>query len=316
MFFIASGLPLKWLVKFMPILSGFRHTPLLAGLAIPAVLGLAGYGLDHLLRVSWPQLKLQLPPSTSFGMALNLKWILIIPLIWSLHSAYGLARNWIATSDRQELYDSISELATSDLRWISFPYGEHFWVEPALHEELKVTNVAWAWSWRGRDLPLPRLEANRAGPPAGSEQVGEISGTPLYLNTTREYSIVEQGNQSVPCNATGSGGDIFVECSTNSPGRLILQENYWSGWYAWRDGERVLLLDSQWLSVDAPAGQHEYRFRYLPIDVLIGMILTITGFAITIWLWRRSSPTSLVDIRANAGFERNEEKKDQDLEPL
>jgi hypothetical protein len=317
MFFVASAIPLRWLVKVFPQLSGFRHPALVANLTIPIILALGAYGLDKLLSLNWPQLIIKSRAELlEKALSLNLAWILVIPLYFGVKSAYDFGQMFLKTDDLSDVYEIIGTLKTSDLQWVSTPYGEHFWVEPALEAGMKVAPVVWAWNWESREHPQTTIIATRGEAPPNANLVGSLNGISIYRFTNQTYAFIDTGAQKIPCFATGNGGDLTVKCSSNTSGKVLVQENSSNGWLAWRDGERVLLQDSQWLSVDAPAGQHEYRFRYLPIDVLIGMILTITGFAITIWLWRRSSPTSLVDIRTNAGFERNEGKKDQDLEPL
>jgi hypothetical protein len=317
MFFVASAIPLRWLVKVFPQLSGFRHPALAANLTVPIILALGAYGLDKLISLDWPQLIIKSRAELSEKVfSINLVWILLIPLFFGVKSAYNFGQMFLKTYDLASVYEIIGTLKTPDLQWVSPPFGEHYWVEPALEAGIKVSPVVWAWNWESREHPQATIIASRGEAPTNANLVGSLDGISIYRITTQTYAFVDTGAQKIPCLATGNGGDLTVKCSAKTSGMVIVQENSWSGWRAWRDGERVLLLDSQWLSVDAPAGQHEYRFRYLPIDVLIGMILTITGFAMTIWLWRHSSPTSLVDIRTNAGFERNEGKKDQDLELL
>jgi hypothetical protein len=78
---------------------------------------------------------------------------------------------------------------------------------------------------------------------------------------------------------------IDVVCDGELPGRLIVRENMWSGWKAWRDGERVPLLGYLWLEAESPAGYHEYAFRYLPWDVPLGMLLSLAGMIMAGWLW-------------------------------
>ena len=60
----------------------------------------------------------------------------------------------------------------------------------------------------------------------------------------------------------------------------------------WRDGERVELKDQSWLQVEAPAGQHDYEFRYLPWDVPLGILLTLVGIGLCGWMWFRGADTA------------------------
>ena len=89
------------------------------------------------------------------------------------------------------------------------------------------------------------------------------------------------------CVATGQGGWIDVTCDNSRSGVLIVQENNWRGWFAWRDGQRINALDWRWLTVSAPAGTHAYRFRYIPLDVFLGILLNLLGVALSIHFWRQ-----------------------------
>jgi hypothetical protein len=297
-FFFASGIPIKWLAKYVPAFSGFRNTPLIASLAIPGILGLAGFGLDRLLSKEWPQLTLRLRPDSDLGSHnLNLSWVMAIPLIWSVHSAYTLVEPYLQTQDLTDVYAEIESLEFQDLQWFSPPFGEHYWVEPALEAGLKVTSVVWAWSWDGRLPPDPKWMVARNGQPPGSEVAGELAGIPLYHFTDRSYAYIETNGEMVPCQALGSGGDIQVSCSSGAPGTLIVMENSWSGWKAWQDDERVTLLPNRWLSLKAPAGDHEFRFLYRPADVALGAFLTLIGFVLTIWFWLRPESEDKQEIQ-------------------
>ena len=96
---------------------------------------------------------------------------------------------------------------------------------------------------------------------------------------------MDTGDRQIPCRATALGGNIDVVCLTTEPGTLVVQENQWTGWRAWRDGERIPLEHGPWLEVEAPLGEHEYEFRYRPWDVVLGIVLTVVGIVLAVWLW-------------------------------
>ncbi len=292
-FFVASAIPLLWLVKVVPEFSGFRHIALTAGLAIPALLGLAAYGLDRVLALNWPQVVLRFRANASADIpALSLAWILALPLGMALYAVYALGQIYLATTNVQPIYGVIGALRTPSLQWVAAPFGEHFWIEPALTEGLKLTNVVWAWGWKDHPVPEPRWIANRPGPPPDTEVIGQLDDIPIYQNPNVEYAYVESDDETTPCQATGSGGFLQVACETSAPGQLSVMENRWTGWQAWQDGRRVLLLADRWLTVDAPAGKHTYLFRYLPWDVPLGVGLTLVGLVVCARLWRRDRDVS------------------------
>ena len=61
---------------------------------------------------------------------------------------------------------------------------------------------------------------------------------------------------------------------------MVVYENMYPGWQAWRDGTPVDLLSNDWLVVDAPPGEHVYNFRYRPWDAAVGLILTVLGLSL------------------------------------
>ena len=288
-FLLVSAVPFRWLVHTIPQLADVRNTPMMAGLAIPAILGLAGYGLDGLLKLTWPQVALrwQSAPEDR-GLNFSLVWILVIPLLFGLRAVFQHARNWIYTVDTERVYQAATLWETPSIEWVSPPFGEHAWVEVASSLGIKLTNVVWAWDWRGRALPLPRLEATRGSGPPDTELLATADGVSTFLHPDQHYAYVDLDGQVVPCAATGSGGDLSVRCTTDRPGELTVQENAWTGWRAWQDDQAIEMLPGPWLRTQAPAGEHVYRFRYLPWDAPVGLALTLVGVALTAFLWARA----------------------------
>jgi hypothetical protein len=297
-FFFASGIPMRFLVRLLPSLAGFRHTPLIAGMAIPGMIGLAGYGLDRLLKLNWPRITLLLEKAEP-SIVLSLAWVLAVPLIWSVRSAYELSQDFTKTVSVEGLYESVEALRTPDLAWVSPPYGEHYWVEPSVGAGLKLTNVVAVWRWRGHDLPAASLIAQRDAAPEAGEQAGLLQGTiPIMRNPGPPYAYVSASDGITACRASGRGGDLTVRCSTESSGRLVVQENSWSGWRVFVDGSPARVIPGPWLSAEAPAGEHEFRFVYRPWDVLAGLGLSALGFLLCSWLWWTSKPRKTTEPTA------------------
>jgi hypothetical protein len=289
-FLVGSADLLHWLSPYFPGVAGVRHPPQIAGLAIPPILGLAAVGLDRVLKLDWPSIWL-LPPRRSPGRTLSARWLLIIPLVLTLFQARRFSETYILTETRGEpIYQLLDGLRTRGLEWVNPPFGEHFYIEPAVAMGLKLSPGVMAWRWEGREFPIARLEANRAGPPPGPvTQVNLLDGIPVYQRTDQPYAAVyDRGEIVAVCTANGRGGWIDVQCENEAPGRLIVRENMWSGWKAWRDEDgRIALLDWAWLEVDAPAGEHVYYFRYRPWDVPLGIGLSIVGLILCINYWRK-----------------------------
>jgi hypothetical protein len=88
-----------------PGLAGVRHVAHIAGLAIPAILALSGYGLDRLLQLPWPRLRLDFGLSASGSApSMSLAWLLVIPLLASLRTADRFDQNFMVMDDRQDVY--------------------------------------------------------------------------------------------------------------------------------------------------------------------------------------------------------------------
>ena len=296
-FAVASAIPLQWLSQWFSGLTGFRFTALIAGLAVPAVLGLAAYGLDRLLGLAWPQLMLHLQREGNGlgGIQISLRWLLVLPLFWALQTAYELSQNYLFTEDHRKLYGAVGALNTSDLQWVAVPLGEHFWVEPALAQGIKLAPVDWAWAWKYRLNPQPKLIVNRDGPPPDTVEIGVLDDIPLYEHDYHTYAYVSTPTQITPCQASGRAGELRVLCNTDTQGLVVVQENNWDGWHAWRDGEPVALTPQFWLSTPALAGEHEYVFRYQPLDVIFGLLFTLVGVVLTIAMWLKSGSGETAD---------------------
>ena len=285
-FLIGSAVLLRWLVNLLPAVAGVRHPSIIAGLAVPLILGLSAYGLEKLLEMDWPRLRLSFSERAVFPQGiLSLKWILFISLFFSLQSGYRFTRNWIYVREQGDVITQLlEELKTESLQWVEPPFGEHPYIEPAIQMGLKISSGIVPWRWKDREFPSPVLEASRAGPPSGLvEKVDVVDSIPIYARYDQPYVMVT--NNDLPCTASGSGGELEVLCATSSPGHLIVKENMWSGWKAWVDGERTPLLGDLWLEVEAPVGEHIYEFRYQPWDVPLGIFLSLIGVFLCVRMW-------------------------------
>jgi hypothetical protein len=290
--FTGSTLPLKWLQPELSFLAALRFAPIIGGLAVPPIIGLSSYALDRLLKIKWPKLNLGLSfEKPLFNWALNLRWLLLIPLLLALQNGFQFDRLWLYTVTVEPgVYQLLQHLSTTDLQWVEPPFGVHTFIEPAVAMGLKLSPGIMTWHWKDRNFPVAVLEANPSGPPPSADAiVDEVDGTPIYSVHTQPYAAVMADTWGVACMASGVGGDLQVICSNAQPGKLVLQENSYSGWVAWRDGSRVPLDYGTTLQVDAPAGEHIYRFRYLPWDVPLGIVLFVAGLLLSFKLWFQPS---------------------------
>jgi hypothetical protein len=311
MFVLASATLLRSLDDILPSVANVRHTPLTAGLAVPAVLGLAAAGLDRLLAARLPSgARLMQLGSRRFQWVPHPAAPAIILLLWSLWTPATNTRRLLTTMDAQPIYEAMAALRTPGRAWVAPPYGELRWTQAGLDLGLKLSPIVWVFRWR--DVPMPYLEAVRPGQPAAllrlgpwagrplftpaeigirAEQVGRLAGAPIYRYPDQHYAAVVGGRHITPCQAAGSGGDLVISCSNQQAGDLVIQEHFWDGWAARRDGEPAQLKAGTWLRLDAPAGSHTYRLRYRPWDVLLGFMSSAMGAMLMLWLWTRSART-------------------------
>ena len=290
-FLISSAFLFKWLANIWPAITGIRHPPQIAGLAIPLILGLSAYGLEKLLSFHWMDTLLNFTEKNKSKLKLLLQGILVIVLIFSLQSCFQFSQVWIGTKYLgDDVFKILTKLRTSDIQWVEAPFGEHDFIEPAISMGMKLSPGVLTWSWRGREYPQAVLYASRTGvPPGDVRKIGTYYGLTYYARDNAPYAGILIVDNIQPCTATGSGGVIKVVCDVEQAGKLVVQENMWTGWRAWMDEEPVQLTGKERLEVDAPAGEHIFVFRYLPWDVPLGLILFIIGTIISIRLWKSSS---------------------------
>jgi hypothetical protein len=286
LFLLASALPFRWLLPFLPQLATIKHTPLLAVLAVPGILALSAYGLDAVLRLRLPSFNLRLRRGST--IVLSSTWLTVVPLASGLYLCFDLSRAWLGTVDATRAYQIASRWRTPSVEWVQPPWGVHYWLEASLDEGLKVSVAWYPWAWEGRDAPLPRIEATQGALPAEATYQWTEESIRTYLHESRHYAYLADGGEAIPCEASGRAGSILVRCPESHGGVLHVEENSWEGWYAWADGDRVELLPAERLSVRALPGEHSYRFRYLPWDAALGLLLTLAGCAASITLYIRA----------------------------
>ncbi len=279
---------------FPSLIGSIRHIPVSAGLAVPLVIALASWGLALLLERLQARFSLTLRPPSKV-QAFSFWRLLALPmLVYSLHRAYTFSRTWLQTmTPPPEVYSLVEALQKDSATWVAPPYGEHFWTPPALEQGLKLTEMVGPWRWKARSHPQPSFKLVRSpGRDEASEVPLGVEGFALLGNITQPYASVQAPSGIHACSATAVGGHIDVFCATPSPGVLTVRENYWMGWQAWLDEERVPLRGVDgWLTLPVPAGVHHFRFRYRPWDVPLGLAVTLLGGLLVVGLWRYPLPS-------------------------
>jgi hypothetical protein len=321
----SSALPFKAIAYFNPDFSGgVRNPSLIAGLAVPLIIGLASIGLHNLISSQWPRIQITLP--NTLNKTLNLMWISFIVGVVAIVPVYQFSQQWMSVYENEELLaESFAKSLQSDeLRWVMLPYGDGYWLPLAFQSNLKIASVVRPWNWIERLSPDPAMEVRLTLPeeePTRSDQSekdiqtvflqdgqadvfwydgysGRLEGRKLQKidhftlieYPSSFYAAVQTEVGLIPCRAEGQGGFIEVYCTNDQAGILIVQENAWQGWNASIDGQPTRLVDvGTFLHVDLPAGKHHIRFNYQPLDVPIGLVFSLMGIAIALWQWFQPS---------------------------
>jgi hypothetical protein len=293
-FFFSSSTGMQALDKVVPnIAPNIRHPSLIAGIAVPLILGLAAWGLDLILHADW--LKLRLSIKRMPDLDVNAIYLIAaIPLLLSIRAAYDFAEKYYWMNPLPAEYEpSMALLTTGSAEWVAPPFGEYGWYPMTLGRGMKLGNTFRPWRWKNRESPPYYVEGTRD--PVGLESpdyVGTYSGVNWMVHRENRYAkvLLPSGDQ-VACAAVSQGGNIDVDCQTSADGVLVITENSTVDWRAEIDSAGASLLPGQWLSVPAPAGTHHYSFRYRPWDVWVGLTLGLLGVILLIaGVWMRDKP--------------------------
>lgn len=294
---LSSLSPVPWLSQqFFPAL---RFPGFMAGLAIAPLVGLSALGVDRLVRAKWPRLNLTVAAGSSapFSLLLDARWLAIIPLLWMIGDARSFTSGWIGTHRlAPEVPAVIEALRTPDSQWVTTPYGEQFYTEPAIAAGLKLADDWRDWGWKNRQQPEPVLQAHRGNELPGMTERNAAGMRIFAAPPGREYAAVTlRDGQRRVCTGQSAGGNVDVSCDVPAPGVLVVKENSWTGWQASVDGRSVpLLMSGQWLSVNLDAGSHTIEFRYRPWDVPVSLLLCLAGIALAVREWMVGESPALV----------------------
>jgi uncharacterized membrane protein YfhO len=91
---------------------------------------------------------------------------------------------------------------------------------------------------------------------------------------------------------------IVLTSETDGDGFLYLSDTYYPGWRAYVDGKetKIYRANLAFRAIEVPAGRHTVVFRYIPVSFYLGLVLTLFGIALCVWLLLRDrriySPSS------------------------
>jgi hypothetical protein len=84
---------------------------------------------------------------------------------------------------------------------------------------------------------------------------------------------------------------VRIEANSSTPGYLVLTDTYYPGWNAYVDGNKTDIQRANYAfrSVLLDEGDHIVEFKYEPMSLYIGILVTVSSAIILIafWVWRR-----------------------------
>jgi hypothetical protein len=293
-YLVASAITLKVIAVLNPTTLGFiENPPLIAGLAIPFVLMLAGLGLQYLLDREWPAFTLGINRPDTKPVVLSARYpvygLAILIVLAALQAAAVFTEDFYRTEEfglgtQRKVLDA---LQTPELEWIQPPWAEYFWLPLTEPRGMKIAVFVRPWFWKDQKEIRPQLLALREDKPE-FVKTGQVGDFQIYTQPDVHYaSLVTEAGDTIPCSATGMWGNLDVACQSESAGTLTLQEYYRDGWYGQVDGQPDSIIKGMFLSVDVPAGDHTIQFRYRPWDVWVGLFISCAGMVLAIGYWIR-----------------------------
>jgi hypothetical protein len=257
-----------------------------SSLLVPPILAMAAWGLDRLLDLEWPTIIKGDSQKGEKIKSVSLKWIILIPiLVLSFKNIIPFDKNYLNVHKVEITQEELSFARLKDTQWVNAPFGGD-WILVLLNENRKMIMWDRHVLWKDRQ----RLAGYIGLTDEPDSDVEIVSQQPNFYVTKRPnelYASVKTNQEIIKCDAVSMGGNITVTCDTPAQGVLTVLEYQFSGWYGWVDEVSAPLREGDFLSVNAPPGKHTYTFHYRPWDVYAGMLFTLIGIGIIIWLWRK-----------------------------
>ena len=121
------------------------------------------------------------------------------------------------------------------------------------------------------------------------------SGNKIYIE--KDIKFVNDPDISLNydiSNVLWKNNVISCEISSNKDAILAVNSQYFPGWNAYVDGKQVPVFRANYLfqGIEVPKGKHFIRFRYIPMSLILGSILSILGIAFLVMNYRKLSKYS------------------------
>jgi hypothetical protein len=96
--------------------------------------------------------------------------------------------------------------------------------------------------------------------------------------------VAERGGQGTARVVSYAPGDIQIRTSATADAWLVLSDTYYPGWTAAVDQQPVSVLrgDVLFRVIPVPAGEHDVEFRFEPVSVKIGLLISLVAVLIVV----------------------------------
>jgi hypothetical protein len=118
--------------------------------------------------------------------------------------------------------------------------------------------------------------------------------TVLIEKAAPEVSVPTEPSREQVTFKEDTGDSVRLTAIASAPGLIVMSDVYDPGWKAYVDGKEapIYVADGAFRAVSVPAGEHVIEFRYEPLTLRIGLIIsmffTLVSLGIVLGLGRRT----------------------------
>ena len=175
--------------------------------------------------------------------------------------------------------------------WMDPP--DFFWIDPQIHNKNKTIK------YRGGDRLMVFENEEALGRARIVHQAKQVKDNDEALDIMRNKTKYDPAivtllmNNGLTINneilssekefaeiISDSQDEVLVKASLASEGYLVLSDTYYPGWRAFNiKGEelRIYRADINFRAIKLQKGDHEIKFRYLPLDFRLGLFITLSS---------------------------------------
>ncbi len=111
---------------------------------------------------------------------------------------------------------------------------------------------------------------------------GNVNESPALTGSSHLKPTLEKNSVKILTEDYQMDKGGKIEVKTESPGYLLIKNQFYPGWKAWVSTEQVPILRSNYLfqAIQIPKGRSTIKIEYLPNSIKIGALISLTGIGI------------------------------------